>query len=162
LSGQFFLRATDVAGSNLHNFVYAAGKFIGFKFQPWQAVNIAKGIGNAAKFLGPAMAVIAIGVDFHMMLKEKEHEQKMADVRRDIISQFRVIAVNLEQHIDAQRQEFENKVYGTLEQNIAEARQQTESAMASSSSELGQLATIRDHFESMLKEIQQAAIPEVF
>jgi hypothetical protein len=55
-TGQGFLRSMDVAGSGLHQGVLGIGKVIGFKFKPWQAVGIAKNIGNAAMFLGPAFS----------------------------------------------------------------------------------------------------------
>ncbi len=150
---QKFLRSMDVAGSGLHQGVLSIGKAIGIKFKPWQAVGIAKNIGNAAKFLGPALAVLSVGVDLHMMHQEREHEKRMADVRRDITSQFKAIAVDLEQQLEKQLQEFESQVYGQLEKNIAEARQQVQSAMTSSSSELKQLASIRTKLESILRDI---------
>lgn len=160
-SGQAFLRPMDAAGSATHLFVLEAGKIIGFKFKPWQAVGIAKNIGNAAMFLGPALAVLSIGIDIHTMHQEHDHERKMADVRRDITSQFKAIAVDLEQQIEGQLSEVEAQVYGHLEQSISEARQQTETAMATSNTELSQLATIRQEFELILQEVQRAAIPSI-
>lgn len=59
-----FLKSMDVAGSGLHQTVLGVGKFIGFKFKPWQAVGIAKNIGNFAKFLGPIFAVGDAGFRF--------------------------------------------------------------------------------------------------
>jgi hypothetical protein len=160
-SGQAFLRPMDVAGSSLHQGVLQVGKVIGFKFKPWEAVGIAKNIGNAAMFLGPALAVISIGFDMHTMHQEHEHERKMADVRRDITSQFKAIAIDLEQQIEGQLREFEAQVYGQLEQNISKARQQTETAMATSNIELAQLATIRHEFELILQEVQRVATPSI-
>ncbi|MGK7890635.1 MAG: GTPase [Leptolyngbyaceae cyanobacterium] len=160
-ASQGFLRSMDVAGSSLHQGVYNVGKFIGYNFKPWEAVNMAKNIGNAAKFLGPAIAVVSIGLEAHTMHKEREREQQMADVRRDITSQFKAIAVELEQQVEANLQEFELTVYGQLEKNIAEARQQTTSAMAASHTELGQIAEIRKELEAILRQIQQAATTEV-
>jgi hypothetical protein len=160
-AGQGFLRSMDVAGSSLHQGVYNVGKLIGFKFKPWQAVGIAKNIGNAAMFLGPALAVVSIGLEYHTMHKEHEYEKKMADVRRDITSQFKMIAVDLEQQIEGQLQEFESQVYVQLDKNIAEARQQTESAMAASHAEIGQIATIRKELEAIILEVQYAATSNV-
>lgn len=160
-AGQGFLRSVDVAGSSLHQGVYNIGKLIGFKFKPWQAVGIAKNIGNAAMFLGPALAVVSIGMDLHTMHKEREYEKKMADVRRDITSQFKSIAVDLEQQIEGQLQEFESQVYVQLERNIAEARQQTEAAMVASHAELGQIAAIRKDLEAIVLDVQRAAAPAV-
>lgn len=42
------LRGIDVAGGNLHRFVKSAGKAVGYKFKPWEAVGAAKNLGNAA------------------------------------------------------------------------------------------------------------------
>jgi len=160
-AGQSFLRSMDVAGSGLHRGVLEVGKAIGFKFKPWQAVGIAKNIGNAAVFLGPALAVVSVGLDLHAMHQERDHEKKMADVRRDITSQFKVIAVDLEQQMEEQLRRFESEVYGQLEKNITDARGQTESAMAASHSELGQTATIRKELEAILQAVQRAAMPPV-
>jgi hypothetical protein len=95
------------------------------------------------------------------MHKEHEYEKKMADVRRDITSQFKMIAVDLEQQIEGQLQEFESQVYVQLDKNIAEARQQTESAMAASHAEIGQIATIRKELEAIILEVQYAATSNV-
>lgn len=160
-AGQGFLRSMDVAGSNLHQGVYSVGKLIGFKFKPWQAVGIAKNIGNAALFLGPALAVVSIGLDLHSMHKEREYEKQMSDVRRDITSQFKIIAADLEQQIESQLQEFESQVYVQLENNIAEARQKTESGMATSHTEIGQVVEIRKELEAIILEIQHAAASTV-
>ncbi|MEG4128119.1 50S ribosome-binding GTPase [Microcoleus sp. Pol11C1] len=93
---QGFLRSIDVAGSGLHQGVVAVGKFVGFKFKPWQAVGMAKNIGNAAKFLGPALALVSVGVDILQMGQEHEREKQMSDVRRDITSKFQLTAKDLE------------------------------------------------------------------
>ena len=63
--------------------------------------------------------------------------------------------------MEEQLRQFNSQVYGQLEKNISEARQQTESAMAASHSELRQLATTRKELESILREVQQAAMPVV-
>ena len=156
-AGQGFLRSRTVAGSTLHTGVYDIGTLIGFKFKPWQAARIAKNIGNAAKFLGPALSVVSIGLELHGMHKEREREQQMADIRRDITSQFKTIAVDLEQQIQGQLQEFEAEVYGKIEQNIAQARQETVSAMTASTEELQQIAAIRKTLDSILQEVQRVA-----
>ena len=136
-------------------------RLILFKFKPWQAVGIAKNIGNAAMFLGPALAVISVGMDLHTMHQEREHEKQMADVRRDITSQFKAIAIDLEQQMEEQLRQFESQVYSQLEQKIAEARQQTEAAMVASHSELGQLAVIRKELELIIQDVQRTVMPTV-
>jgi GTP-binding protein EngB required for normal cell division len=155
-AGQGFLRSMDVAGSGLHQGVLAVGKFVGFKFKPWQAVGIAKNIGNAARFLGPALALVSVGVDILEMQQEQQREKQMADVRRDITSQFQAIAKDLENQIELQLWQFEGQVYGEIEKQIAQARQQEESAIASSNTSVKQLLEIRKDFELILRYITKA------
>lgn len=155
-TGQGFLRSMDVAGSGLHQGVLAVGKFVGFKFKPWQAVGIAKNIGNAAKFLGPALALVSVGVDILQIQQEQQRERQMADVRRDITSQFQVIAKDLENQIEIQLRQFEAQVYGEIEKQIAAARQQEESAIASSNTSVKQLLEIRKDFDVILRYITKA------
>jgi GTP-binding protein EngB required for normal cell division len=155
-AGQGFLRSIDVAGGGLHQGVLAVGKFVGFKFKPWQAVGIAKNIGNAAKFLGPALALVSVGVELLQMQQEHQREQQMADIRRDITSQFQAIAKDLENQIEIQLWEFEGQVYGEIEKNIAVARQKEEEAIASSNTSVKQLAEIRKDFEGILCYITKA------
>jgi len=152
-SGQGFLRSIDVAGSSMHQGVVAVGKFVGFKFKPWQAVNIAKNIGNAAKFLGPALAIVSVGVDVHASLQERQREKEMADIRQEITSQFQAIAKDLENQVQIQLWQFERQVYGEIEKKISEARQQEESAIAASNIWVKQLAEIRKDFELILRYI---------
>jgi hypothetical protein len=95
------------------------------------------------------------------MHKEREYEKQMSDVRRDITSQFKIIAVDLEQQIESQLQEFETQVYVQLENNIAEARQKTESVMATSHTGIGQVVEIRKELEAIILKIQHAAASTV-
>ncbi|MEM9923142.1 MAG: GTPase [Cyanobacteria bacterium P01_D01_bin.50] len=139
IAGKGFLTSMNVAGSGLHQTVLAVGKFVGFKFQPWQAVGIAKGIGNAAIFLGPALAIISIGVDCQQMHKEQEREKKIADTKWEITSEFQKIAKDLENQIELQLWEFEQQVYGEIEKQIIAARQQEEQTIATSNTSVKQL-----------------------
>jgi GTP-binding protein EngB required for normal cell division len=153
---QGFLRSIDVAGSGLHQGVVAVGKFVGFKFKPWQAVGMAKNIGNAAKFLGPALALVSVGVDILQMRQEHERERQMSDVRRDITSQFRSIAQDLENQIEIQLFEFEQQVYGEIEKQIAAARQKEEEVIFASNTWVKQLAEIRKDFDGIIQYITKA------
>jgi len=155
-AGQGFLRSIDVAGSGLHQGLLAVGKFVGFKFKHWQAVGIAKNIGNAAKFLGPALAIVSVGVDIFQMREEHERERQMSDVRRDITSQFQSIAKDLENQIEIQLFEFEQQVYGEIEKQIAAARQKEEEAISSSNTWVKQLADIRKDFDVIIQYITKA------
>lgn len=155
-SGQGFLNATNVAGSNLHHVVYGVGKFIGVDFKPWQAVGIAKDLANFTLFLAPVLSVIGAGLDAHSMQQEAERQDKMAEARREITSHFISVAKNLESQINNILREVELQVYGEIDKQIAAARQHEESAIASSNTWVRQLTEIRQDFESILCYITQA------
>ncbi|MEH2246814.1 GTPase [Nostoc sp.] len=155
-SGQGFLNATNVAGSNLHHVVYGVGKFIGVDFKPWQAVGIAKDLANFTIVLAPILSVVGAGLDAHSMQQEAERQDKMAEERQKITSQFIAIAKNLESQIENLLAEVELQVYGEIDKQIAAARQQEESAIAASNTWVRQLAEIRQDFESILCDITKA------
>ncbi len=149
----FFFGATNVAGGNLHRKVYTVGKFFGFKFKPWGAVNLAKNIGNAANFLGPALAFAGVAVEVMDTMKQREREQQMADARRDITSQFQAVGKDLESQLGMQLGEYNNQFYGDIEQQIASARQQQENAIASSNTGMKELLDVRGSFNEILAKI---------
>ena len=155
-AGDGLLRSMDVVGSNLHKTVLTVGEFIGFNFRPWQAVNIAKDIANVAMFVGPLLTLVSIGAEFYKAKQEQEQEQKMAEARREITSQFISIAQNLENQVKGQLREFEQQVYGEIEKQIAAARQKEEEAIFSSNTWVKQLADIRKDFDLIIQYITKA------
>jgi len=155
-SKQVFFRASNVAGSRLHQGVYAAGKFIGFNFKPYQAVNIAKGIGNVAKVLGPILAVGLLAMDVYAMTQEDERANKLAEARHEITSQFITIAKDLESQIEVRLGEFEAKIYGEIEQRITVARCQEEDTISTSNKSVAQLTKVRKDLERVLDNIIRA------
>jgi len=156
-AGSGFLRHVDVAGSGLHKAVYTVGKAIGFKFKPFQAIGIAKNIGNAARFLGPTIAVVSVVAELHAAHQEQQREQQMADIRRGITSQFQTIAQDLTKQIEDQLREAEEQIYGQIEWKITEARKQNATEVANSQTETSQLAEIRRSLEGILQEVQAVA-----
>lgn len=154
-SGQAFLRASNVARSPLHQGVYAAGKFIGFNFKPYQAVNIAKNIGNFTKFIGSIMAVGLLAWDIHAIAQEEEQSKKLAKARSEIVSQFKAIAKELESQIEAQLREVEAKIYREIEQQITVVRCKEEDAISTSNKSVAQLVEVRKDLERVLSDIIQ-------
>ncbi len=153
-----FLRAGNVAGSELHKNIYGIGKFLGFKFQPYGAVNIAKGIGNVAKVLGPIVAIAALAGDIHAKEQEEKQDKAIADARREITSQFIAMGKDLENQIETQMREVEAQVYGEIETKITEYRQQEEDAIADSNRWFKQLVEIRKDFDSILQYLSCQSI----
>jgi len=155
-AGDGFLRSMDVVGSNLHKTVLTVGEFIGFNFRPWQAVNIAKDIANVAMFVGPLLTLVSIGAEFYKAKQEQEQQQKMAEARSEITSQFIAIAQSLENQLEGQLREFEQQVYGEIEKQIAAARLKEEEAISASNTWVKQLANIRKDFDGIIQSITKA------
>ncbi len=148
-----FLRAGNAAGSELHKSIYGIGKFLGFKFQPYGAVNLAKGIGNVAKVLGPIVAIAALAGDICTKEQEEKQDKAISDARCEITSQFIAMGKDLESQIEIQLREVEARVYGETEKKIAEERQKEEDVIATSNIWVKQLAEIRKNFDLTLQYI---------
>ncbi|MEA5535285.1 LeoA/HP0731 family dynamin-like GTPase [Crocosphaera sp. XPORK-15E] len=139
--------------NGLHQGILAVGKFVVFKFKDWKAMSFAKNIGNAAKFLGPVLGIVALGMDVLEMQKEMQREKQMSDYRREITSTFQSVAKDLEHQIQNQLHEFEQQVYHEIEKQINQVRQQQEEAVSTSNVNVKQLTAIRQEFNSILQEI---------
>ncbi|AUT03758.1 GTPase [Nostoc sp. CENA543] len=160
-SGQGFLNASNLAGSNLHHVVYGVGKFIGVDFKPWQAVGIAKDLANFTVFLPPVIAVAGAVADFHAMQQEAERKDKMAEARREITSRLISAAKSLENQIDSIFRDVDLQIYGEIDKQIAAARQHEENAIAVSNTWVRQLTQIRQDFDSILRYITQVTENQV-
>ncbi|MEM7553194.1 MAG: GTPase [Cyanobacteria bacterium P01_A01_bin.84] len=155
---QGILSAGNVAGSHLHQGIYGIGKLIGVNFKPYGAVNIAKGIGNFAKFLGPIIAVGALVVDIHTQAEEEKRDREIADVKKKITSDFIAMGKDLESQMEAQLREVENEIYTKTENQIAQERQKEENAIATSDISIKQLVEIRENFDSILQDITRETL----
>ena len=90
------LKLGNLSGGKIHEIVLKAGHAIGFKFKPWQAVKLAKGVGVAGKALG----VLGIGLNVFFQIKSDHGEEQarieMQKNRQNIRSQFNSAACELE------------------------------------------------------------------
>ena len=152
-----FLAASQVAGSSAHQIVYSVGKFIGFKFAPWGAVNIAKNVANAIPFIGAAVSIASVFMELKGMDEEQKQQQKLLNARLDVTSQFVSISKQLEDQANEQLREFESQFFGDIEQQILEARQREEVEIKNSNHYFSELVDLRDEFESVLRDISKSA-----
>lgn len=153
------LRGIDVAGGNLQKGVKVVGKAFGYKFKPWQAVGVAKNLGNAARFLGPAVAIAGVAAEAYAQHEEGKQEQKKLEISRDIQKQFQDIAVNIKAQIDEQRLEFEEEIYDYIKSLIESERQGREFAISTASSNYQTLANVRHDLNAALIDVKALATP---
>lgn len=152
------LKNLDVAGSQLHGTVKAVGKTFGYKFKSWEAVKVSKNIGNSAKFLGPAVALIGVASEGYAMYEENKREQSILNVRRDIQQQFQSTSNDLKMQIDGQLQEFEQQIYDDIQSTVAQARRENEMTTAKTSKSYQELMQIREVLMSALEDLK-AIVP---
>lgn len=110
------LKLTNFSGSSIHQMVLKAGHTLNFKFKPWQAIKITKGIAMGSQVL----SVLGVGLSVFMQIKtDRDEERIRADLkknRQNVRSQFNVAANELE---DFARQYIRDNVNRPLETSIA-------------------------------------------
>lgn len=111
------LKLTNFSGGEVHELILKFGEKISYKFKPWEALKITKGIAIGGKILN----VIGVGLDVFMQIKADVDEDKVkADLRKNrtvIRGQFCSVANDLEDYIE----EYINKnVIENLDKSIKE------------------------------------------
>lgn len=110
------LKLTNFSGSTIHQMVLNVGRSIGYKFKPWQAIKITRGIAIG----GQVLSVLGVGLTVFMQIKADQDEQRIREDlksnRQNIRSQFNVVANELE---DFARQYVKDNVIRPLEVSIS-------------------------------------------
>lgn len=110
------LKLTNFSGSTIHQMVLKVGQSIGYKFKPWQAIKITRGIAVS----GQVLSVLGVGLTVFMQIKADQDEQRIREDlkinRQNIRSQFNVVANELENFA---RQYIQGNVNRPLELSIS-------------------------------------------
>lgn len=111
------LKLTNFSGSTIHQMVLKVGHGLNFKFKPWQAIKITKGIAVG----GQILSVFGVGISVFMQIKtDQDAENLREDLRKNrqnIRSQFNSVANKLE---DFGNQYIKNNINRPLENPIAD------------------------------------------
>lgn len=154
-----FLKAGNVIGGDLHKGVYQVGKFLGIKFKPFGAVNVAKNIGNAArvvKFAGPALAVAGLAFDLKASHDEDKESEKLSQARKEINSQFTELAQQLKTQLESIGREVEKQIYDETADKIEQMREAHNQTISENQEQMQELNTLRQQFREILSEIDQS------
>ena len=141
-SAGFFLRASEASGSQIHQVVLNIGRTLGHKFRPWEAVNIAKHIGNVAKAIGPIMGVLSIALEVKDMIKEAEQDKKLEVARIECRKSYEDIESDLEQQY---RDELRNMFtsFDNVTRQVQEDREKVQNVMKKNNDTVKRLLDIR-------------------
>ncbi|MGI6249360.1 MAG: GTPase [Acutalibacteraceae bacterium] len=69
------MKLSNFSGSSVHEIVLKAGHAIKFKFKPWQAVKVAKGVAVGGKVFG----VIGVALSIFMQIKSDHDADKLSE-----------------------------------------------------------------------------------
>ncbi|MYD62978.1 MAG: GTPase [Gemmatimonadetes bacterium] len=152
------LAAGQVRGAPLQKIVLSAGKAFGMKFKPWQAVNVAKNIGNAAKFVGPANQVISVLFDIWQIQKEEEQSKLLSEAKLKVMAQFNEIGQKLKSEFEDQLQEVEKQTFDQISDEVENEQNAYQKANAINDDTSKALLELRDELNAFLKADRKAII----
>jgi ethanolamine utilization protein EutP (predicted NTPase) len=122
-AGGGFLAAKEVAGSTLHEGVYAVGKFFGHNFKPWEAVNIAKNLGNVAQAAGMFLAVAGLAYDVYADHHAARREDEQSEARLKVSRSFRTMTSHARGHFQrVLEDQVEPELFGPAEAHLERLR----------------------------------------
>ena len=123
-AGTGLLTASGASGSAIHQGVLAVGHFFGASFKPWQAVNLAKNIGNFAKVLGPIAIAATIVFEVVDTVKEKQREDEQKQNRINLLASISDQADSVIEQFKKQYKEYKEKAIGGNQKMIKDMRDQ--------------------------------------
>lgn len=151
-SAKFFIKSTEASGSQIHKAVLVVGGKIGYKFKPWQAVNIAKNIGNAAKVLGPVTSALGLLLDVKETVDDQTKVQKVQQAQLEYRQSFADIASDLENQYSNELNGIFD-VYGEISTQLKTSRDNVQSMIKSNDEMTRRLLEIRNDLTDIQAEI---------
>nr|WP_294863889.1 GTPase domain-containing protein [uncultured Pseudogulbenkiania sp.] len=146
----------SVSGSTLHTAIKEIGGFFGYKFKAWEAVQIADKIGKGAKFLGPAMAILGVGMQIYDDYQQAEHAKKIIKIKRGIRKNFKEYSDAVRKSIDAQFEKLLEMGFDQPIANIDEALHEIRAQSDCKSDSANALQAQLNKVIKLRKEIQSA------
>lgn len=122
--GTGFVKSTVVSGTELHKGIYSVGKFFGYSFKPWQAVNAAKFLTNVARVVGPVLAVAGVLMEISGHVKEEQDLKKVLQAKNECSSSFVSLANKTEEQFQKQFNDYKKIAYHDVLEDISTKRQE--------------------------------------
>ncbi len=102
--GLFSLRAAS--GSGAHSAVKTVGHFLRYKFSPWQAVKVARGIGAVGTFLSIAGPLLSSALEIKVEIDASQRERELQAARDEVRAHFEECAHQVELHFSHAKNDF--------------------------------------------------------
>ena len=140
-TGVFGAGLKSFSGTGVHQGILTVGKTLGFKFKPWQAVNMTKDIAIFGKVLGAVGVLYQIYQFSQSKEEEAKRQHEIEEARNDIKVQF---------------QEWANTAYGEI---AKQAREQVATIMDAPQKDLEDdlitIGEIREKMEAIKPTMQE-------
>lgn len=147
------MSAGQVAQSSAHKVVYGVGKTLGVNFKPWQAVNIAKNVGNFAKVAGPVLSVAGVALEAYEDHKDEKQAKELAEAKRTLIRQFRSVAEQIEKRFEEERIACEKVLFDPLKDLVIELITEERAAISKANEHVEELQDIQAELSETLQRI---------
>ena len=144
------LTSSGAAGSALHQGVLAVGHFFGASFKPWQAVNIAKNIGNFAKALGPIAIAASIVMEVVDSVKAKKQEKEAQEARQNALASFSEQAASVVKQFKKQYNDYKKEAIGRKREVIKDIRDKRSMSIKLTDKTAKELKSCVDDFKRLI------------
>jgi hypothetical protein len=145
--------SAQVSGSLLHSGIYSTGKFIGVNFKPWQAVNLAKNIGNAVAVVGVVLSVVSLFADIISEAEADENERKISEAKSELLNEYEHVGSLITKSFNDALRKVEGDVFDQIDNMVSGIRVAHETNMASSNQVMAEIVTIRTMAKTLLTEV---------
>ncbi|MBV5340714.1 MAG: 50S ribosome-binding GTPase [Deltaproteobacteria bacterium] len=145
--------AAQASKSGLATGIRTVGKWVGFKFKPWQAANWAKNVSNALPYIGVALSVLSLASDVVSEVEEVNNEAKLREAKRDLLNHFNNIAESVSIESRKSASEAMSEIYGQVEAILSEMKTYHEKELGASNETIRQVASLRAECDDLLNLI---------
>lgn len=152
--GGILSSSSQVAGSSGHQLVYTVGKFLGKDFRPWEAVNIAKGLGQVVGILSIGLAAYSVYEHVNEESKaedrQRQADQQLHEARAGIRKLAEAMAAQIN---DIYQQEYDLPVIGVILERLNTARDEVLARETSNKELVEGLSGFRTELKAWLSEL---------
>lgn len=144
----------EMAGSSSHLLIYNVGKMFGKNFRPWEAVKMAKGVGQAVGILGIAMSAYEIyeqvNEDAKADERQQKHDQQLQEARSQMLALAQTMAAQL---LETYQKEYDLPVIGVILERMNAERDHILAQEASNKELVESLSSQRAELKGLLKQL---------
>lgn len=145
--------ASQASKSGLATGIRTIGKWVGFKFKPWQAANWTKNLTNAVPYIGVALSVLSLASDVASEVEEANNEAKLREAKRDLLNHFNNVAESVSMEIRKASTDAMDGIYGQVEAVLSEMKATYENELGANNATIRNVAILRADCEDLLKLI---------